>query len=425
MVALDGSGPSKVAFYTALYMMKDPSKDSLFLVTVCPKLGDPQVEKENRDILQYYANISALRGIDYHCIFGISTDPALLVCHQAMKKKINFLLAGNRGAAKEGKSNFSLGSFAKFIVENAPCSVHIIKDNWTSDEQKFEDDFLKESRGIPKKDEPLQKSKNVEFVEVKPTLRGPSRDIPIKDDLQSSGNVPIYLNEKRRSQMIPISEGKEESKLPLRSVRVPGQSNIVIARVTSIEKELARQKNKDQIQSEEHVERNQVIRMEEEERNRRINEEKMLAEEHVNRKDVIKAEEKERMRRINEDQTLAEEHANRRDVIRAEEKERMRRIKEDQQLKERLKKRYSFQDEIIRRKKDSTEVKSPRPKTPPPTTSASSDEISGIRSVLKQHLDALTKDVEMLSRIKEQGFITEGMIANIQNIKSTIGESSS
>jgi len=144
LVAVDNSGFSKAAFWTAVYMIKGKKDARLFILNVIENTREnspfffvpstiqqviqEESKKNSRALLKYYGSLAKASDIDYTCIMAISNHAPEMICQQVIGKKIDFLLIGRRGMGL--LKRLVMGSISRYCVENAECNVIVVKNEW-------------------------------------------------------------------------------------------------------------------------------------------------------------------------------------------------------------------------------------------------------------------------------------------------------
>jgi len=145
MVALDGSSNAKSAFYAAISIL-NKDLDGLLLAlaipdmrnymnfsmgyemdTVTPFLAAQKKEKEvGQELLRKYGLLAKNAGVkNLSLIMGESNHVGDLLCRIVEEKSIDVLVVGRRGMGT--LKRLLVGSTSEYCVENAPCTVMVIK----------------------------------------------------------------------------------------------------------------------------------------------------------------------------------------------------------------------------------------------------------------------------------------------------------
>lgn len=150
LVAVDASDNAKAAFYTAISMLKQKDKDTLYILSVVEDFqsigmlshGLPYnvyesaqtlAEKAAAKLLHFYGRLCQRRGIHHVLLMGVSNNVGEMVCQACEKKKIDFLVVGRRGIGK--LKRVLVGSNSKYVMEHAKCNVMVVKGAWGPPEE--------------------------------------------------------------------------------------------------------------------------------------------------------------------------------------------------------------------------------------------------------------------------------------------------
>jgi len=142
LVALDGSKDAERAFDVVL--CKATEQDHVFLLMVAEEVyvsavggasayidysyivrANQQIEEETKALLRSYGRRLTARKIPHTLLMG-KGDPKEVLVREADAREVEMLVIGRRGLGRFKR--FFLGSVSQYCVENAKCSVWVIKN---------------------------------------------------------------------------------------------------------------------------------------------------------------------------------------------------------------------------------------------------------------------------------------------------------
>jgi len=150
LVAIDGSTNSESAFNFAIQTM-DKEKDHLHLIDVAEKIqtqlyahayvsmdfildAQHKLDDHHKKILRKHSQTAHSAGVkNVHLMLANSDSPGEMICTAAREKKIDTIVIGRRGMGM--LKRLLLGSVSRYVLENAPCDVMVIKQEYGPEEQ--------------------------------------------------------------------------------------------------------------------------------------------------------------------------------------------------------------------------------------------------------------------------------------------------
>lgn len=140
LVCVDNTGDSYYTFNEVLKLMNH-ERDELFIICLNEILesvlsishiptsiladASHEIEKESKRTLVKYGRIANEKKIRYHLISGKTSHIGESICLFAKNHHIDYIVIGRRSMS--GIKRFFTGSTSKYVMENADCSVVVVK----------------------------------------------------------------------------------------------------------------------------------------------------------------------------------------------------------------------------------------------------------------------------------------------------------
>eukprot|EP01119_Soliformovum_irregulare_P002318 TRINITY_DN12600_c0_g1_i1.p1 TRINITY_DN12600_c0_g1~~TRINITY_DN12600_c0_g1_i1.p1 ORF type:complete len:229 (-),score=45.12 TRINITY_DN12600_c0_g1_i1:80-766(-) len=153
MVAVDETQQSESAFYIAAKMLNTRT-DKLYVIHVLvpntqswswysPFLDVDQdtanakqkITDTGKLLLDKFQNLCAAMKIQYEPVLAVGVDVGATLCEEVKKRNIDFLVVYRRGMG--AIQRMLQGSVSKHLVEYAPCTVIVAKDEWMLENEKM------------------------------------------------------------------------------------------------------------------------------------------------------------------------------------------------------------------------------------------------------------------------------------------------